>query len=105
MDLISLSNKVIAVDFDNTITYKSKPPITGDVNLKAIEILKYLKNNNKLILWTCREDKELEEAVNLCKKYGLEFDSVNDNVDGVYSRKIRADYYIDDKSVFPSWIE
>ena len=99
MDLTQIKNKIIAVDFDNTITNKSKPPITGTINQKMINILKKIKENNKLILWTCREDNELQEAINLCKQNGLEFDKINENIDDTYSRKIKADYYIDDKNI------
>lgn len=44
-------------------------------------------------------------AVAQCREHGLEFDAVNDNIPeivemyGVNSRKITADYYIDDKAV------
>ena len=99
MDITHLTNKVIAVDFDNTITNKSKPPITGTINKQMIQVLQKLKQNNKLILWTCREGKELQEAVDLCKQNGLEFDKINENIDNSYSRKIKADYYIDDKNI------
>lgn len=103
MDITHLKNKVIAIDFDNTITSLSKPPVTGKININAIEQIKELKKNNKIILWTCREDEELIEAIELCKKYGLVFDKVNENINGTYSRKIRADIYIDDKAMPPNW--
>lgn len=88
----------IAVDFDNTITHRSEPPITGKINKEVIEYLKELKKGNILILWTCRQGKELEEAVELCRKNGLEFDYVNQDVDGNICKKVRADVYIDDKA-------
>lgn len=47
-------------------------------------------------------------AVDACKKYGLEFDAVNDNVQDtidkykVNGRKVYADIYIDDHSLNPT---
>lgn len=58
-----------------------------------------------MILWTNRTGEPLNAAIELCKKNGLEFDAVNDNVQKVkndfntYSRKITADIYIDDKAL------
>ena len=66
----------------------------------------------KLILWTFRTGKELDEAVEFCRKNGIEFYAVNKNYpeeifDETISRKINADIYIDDKNVggFPGWSE
>lgn len=104
MDISTLKNKIIAVDFDNTITHTSKYPITGEIDLRTIEVLKMLQQqNNKLILWTCREGEELIEAVQLCEKHNILFDAINENIDGTYTRKIKADYYIDDKALIPLW--
>ena len=58
-----------------------------------------------MILWTCREGKELEDAVAACKAVGLEFDAVNDNVPelkeafGTNPRKVGATEYWDDRAV------
>ena len=101
LDLNQISNKIIAVDFDNTLTYKSEYPITGKINPKMIKFIKDLQlRNNKIILWTCREDEELVEAIKLCAEYKLYFDAINANVDGIHtSRKVFAHYYIDDKAI------
>ena len=56
---------------------------------------------------TCRCGNQLEEAVEWCRKWELEFDAVNENLPeiieryGSDGRKIYADVYIDDKSCFP----
>lgn len=106
MDITQLRNKVVAVDFDNTITLLSRYPVTGKIDVKAIPVIKTLQEQgNKIILWTCREGEELEEAIMLCKAYGLTFDRINENIDGTYTRKIKADLYVDDKAVFPWWKE
>ena len=101
------SYQIIAVDFDGTLCIDSYPNI-GFPNLPLIFLLKQMKaQNKKIILWTCRCGRYLEDAVNWCENFGLEFDAVNDNVEeivkkyGSNSRKIYADVYIDDKSCFP----
>lgn len=58
-----------------------------------------------MILWTCRVEEHLKEAVDWCSKFGLEFDAVNDNLPenvekyGNNSRKVYATCYIDDLAV------
>jgi hypothetical protein len=102
----------IAVDFDGTIVEHEYPKI-GKEKLFAFLTLKELeKMGARLILWTFRSGKELEEAVEYCKKNGIDFYAVNKNYpeeifDESISRKIDADIYIDDKNVggFPGWSE
>lgn len=95
---------IYAIDFDGTLCESAFSEI-GSPNLALIEHLKRRKQGNKLILWTCRVGDRLQEAVEWCKKYGLEFDAVNENLPemieqwGGESRKVFADVYIDDKSV------
>lgn len=96
---------IIAVDFDGTLEDGAYPNI-GTPNMKLIHILKILKSKGcELILWTCREGKELEEAVKWCESYNLHFDAINDNTErakerwGNNPRKVGADYYIDDRNV------
>ena len=107
-----MSRKTIyAVDFDGTLS-NGEYPNTGEPNLALIEYLKKKKDSGKaiLILWTCREGNDLQEAIYFCKKYGLEFDYHNDNCKELIkkynnnNRKIYADVYIDDHSVNkPEW--
>lgn len=105
-------NIKIAVDFDGTIVDHEYPSI-GKEKLFAFQTLKELdKLGVRLILWTFRTGKELDDAVEFCRKNGLEFYAVNKNYpeevyDGTVSRKIDADIYIDDKNIggFPGWSE
>lgn len=97
---------IIAVDFDGVLAAAGKWPDTGEPNEELIKWLSDLRNiGHKVILWTCRAGEALERAVGLCREYGLEFDAVNDNIPeiielyGHNSRKITADFYIDDKAV------
>lgn len=107
-----LINVRIAVDFDGTIVEHAFPAI-GKEKLFAFSTLKELeKRGAKLILWTFRTGKELEEAVEFCRKNGVEFYAVNKNYpeevyDETIGRKIDADIYIDDKNLggFPGWSE
>ncbi len=108
-----MMNLRIAVDFDGTIVEHKYPEI-GEVKLFAFETLKALqKKGFRLILWTFRAGKELEEAVEFCRNNGIEFYAVNKNYpeevfdEETVSRKIDADIYIDDKNLggFPGWGE
>jgi hypothetical protein len=102
----------IAVDFDGTIVDHAYPEI-GKEKLFAFQTLKELnKKGAQLILWTFRCGKELDDAVEYCRKNGVEFYAINRNYpeeifDGTVSRKIDADIYIDDKNIggFPGWSE
>lgn len=94
----------IAVDFDGTLC-KERWPDIGDANWPLIKFLiKWRQHGKKVILWTCRENEMLAAAVEWCGKNGLFFDAVNCNLPErieAYnndSRKIGADYYIDDSS-------
>ena len=99
-----LGFKVIAVDFDGCLCTANWPDI-GQPNRQLIRTLKTAKSRAKLILWTCREGKSLQDAVKWCERQGLHFDAVNDNIPesnalyGVNSRKVGADIYIDDKAM------
>jgi hypothetical protein len=110
--MIDFTNIKIAVDFDGTIVEHEYPEI-GKEKLFAFQTLKeFDKMGARLILWTFRTGKELEDAVEFCRKNGVEFYAVNKNYpeevfDETVSRKINADVYIDDKNIggFPGWSE
>lgn len=103
---------VIAVDFDGTIVQDRYPEI-GKPMLFAFETLKELqKRRHQLVLWTYRSGQRLDEAVEFCKKNGIEFYAVNCSYpdepwDPRQSRKINADLFIDDRNVggFLGWGE
>jgi len=110
--MIDITNIKIAVDFDGTIVEHRYPEI-GKEMLFAFRTLKELeKRGARLILWTFRTGKELDEAVEYCRNNGIEFYAINKNYpeevpDELVSRKIDADIYIDDKNIggFPGWSE
>lgn len=103
----------IAIDFDGTIVEHRYPRIGKEIPF-AIATLKQLQTERHLlVLWTVREGKLLDEAVDLCRKRGLEFYAVNANhpEEEVRNdmtspcRKVVADLYIDDLNVgkLPDW--
>jgi 20S proteasome alpha/beta subunit len=68
---------LIGVDFDGTIVEHKYPEI-GEERPFATEVLrKFIEDRHKLVLWTMREGKLLEDAINRCKERGVEFYSVN----------------------------
>jgi hypothetical protein len=94
-----------AVDFDGTLC-KHEFPLIGEPNQPMIDFCIRMRNEgHKLILWTCRCGERLDEAVKWCSERGLFFHAVNTNLPefivdyGSDSRKVCADYYIDDKSL------
>lgn len=96
---------IYAVDFDGTLCESVFPGI-GSPNTALINnLIRRRKQGNKIILWTCRVGVRLREAIEWCKGYGLEFDSINENLPetikqyGNNPRKIYADCYIDDKAI------
>lgn len=98
--------EVYAVDFDRTLNLAQKYPELGKPNMKLIEMLiKCRAAGDKVILWTCREGQLLDDAVEYCRKYGLEFDAINDNIQENKdrwennTRKVFADFYIDDRNL------
>lgn len=98
--------KIYAVDFDKTLNLAEKYPRLGEPNMKLIGYLSARQQaGDKIILWTCREGDLLKSAVKFCKRYGLEFDAVNDNLRENIEhfnnncRKVFADYYIDDRNM------
>lgn len=102
---------IIAVDFDGTIVEHQYPRI-GKEKPFAIATLKRLQNEgHRIVLWTVREGKLLQQAVDFCRERGLEFYTVNTNFSDEhpeepgYSRKIKADIFIDDRNLggLPDW--
>lgn len=96
---------IIAIDFDDTITNPSQYPIMGTIRQDAkIYIEKLYNDGHHLILWTCRSGKYIEEAISALKDNDMlkYFEGINTDFKSrtLYSRKICADYYIDDRALF-----
>jgi len=107
------NRKIIAVDFDGTLDVKDVFPDFSKPRLWLINLLKRMKRdeNAELILWTCREDDALDDAIDWCHDFDLTFDAINANVPeivrlyGRNGRKPYADIYIDEKSVQPLMLQ
>lgn len=99
---------VIGVDFDGTIV-KDRFPNIGLPKFLALWTLKRLSRRHILVLWTCRKDKYLGDAIRWCRKHGIEFDHVNANTFsrirqyGGDCRKLSCDLLVDDKAGFVFW--
>jgi len=102
---------IIAVDFDGTLVEHCYPEIGKEIPF-AIDTLKMLqRDRHKLIMWTVREGRLLDEAVEWCRERGIEFYAVNKDYpeesleDSGFSRKLKVDLFIDDRNLggLPDW--
>jgi hypothetical protein len=104
-----INNKIIAIDFDNTIVEQKYPNI-GNLKPSAKEIINKLYYEGfVIVIWTNRSNKRLDErqdlteAVNFLNENKIKYDEVNRNSKivkyGCYP-KIYADIYIDDRNLF-----
>lgn len=107
---LSTDSKVIAVDFDGTIVEHRYPEIGKEMMFAFATLRALQKKGHKLILWTFRDGRYLEDAVTYCRENGIEFYAVNRNYpeekfDHTISRKINADIFIDDRNIggFHGW--
>ncbi|MEM9326391.1 MAG: hydrolase [Bacteroidota bacterium] len=106
-----LDSRLIAVDFDGTIVEDAYPDIGREMPF-AFDTLRLLQSDgHRLVLWTVRSGERLAEAVEFCKKNGVEFYAVNQNFEGEEegssSRKLNVEIFVDDRNVggFPGWGE
>ena len=92
---------VIAIDFDGCITEKNIFPEIGKAREHAFEAIRqFQKLGHQVVLWTCREGEHLVNAINWLLQNNIKMDGYNANLYPIYSKKIVADVYIDDKNVF-----
>ena len=95
-----VTGKVIAVDFDGTITRENKFPEIGKVNEDAVRVLrKLIDNGNSVFLYTCRQAKELVKAFEVLREHGLPLSTYSPyDYTLAAGRKPIADFYIDDRA-------
>ena len=96
----------IAVDFDGTIVEHRYPDIGKELPFATQTLKMLIEDRHKLILWSVREGKLLDEAVEWCRKRGVEFYAINKDFpeedldkNQSFSRKIKADVWIDDRNI------
>lgn len=102
---------IIAVDFDGTIVEHKYPNIGEELPFATSTLRMLAAQQHRLILWTVRRGKLLEEAVEWCRRRGVEFYAVNKNFPeeildtSVCFGKINADIFIDDCNLggLPDW--
>jgi hypothetical protein len=96
---------IICVDFDGTIVEHRYPDIGAPVPGAIRWLKEFQAAGAKLILWTMRSDgredgqNPLAEAVDYCRKNGVEFWGINTNPEQIgwtSSPKAYAPLYIDD---------
>lgn len=68
---------IIAVDFDGTIVENRYPEIGEEIPFATETIRMLISERNRIILWTVREGKYLEDAVAWCRERGIEFYAIN----------------------------
>ena len=102
---------IIAVDFDGTIVRHRYPKIGEELPFATETLRMLIREGHRLILWTVREGKLLDEAIEWCRDRGVEFYAINrdfpeeDATGSSFSRKLKADLFIDDRSFggLPDW--
>lgn len=102
---------VIAVDFDGTIVEHKYPAIGRELPFATETLRMLIRDRHKLILWSVREGRLLDEAVEWCRERGVEFYAVNRDYPeesrehDSFSRKLKADLFIDDRNLggLPDW--
>ena len=102
---------IIAVDFDGTIVEHKYPNIGNELPFATSTLRMLASQQHRLILWTVRRGRLLEEAVEWCRNRGVEFYAVNKNfpeevIEGENCfAKINADLFIDDRNLggLPDW--
>ncbi len=102
----------IAVDFDGTIVEHRYPEIGNELPFATETLRMLIKDHHRLILWSVREGDLLQEAIDWCHERGVDFWAVNkdypeeeESKNNHFSRKIKADYFIDDRNIggLPDW--
>lgn len=97
--------KIIAIDFDGTIVKEcDKAYLATEFELmpNAKEVINWMYNEFYIILWTCRNEEVLQNAIKFLNRNGIIFHAVNENADFLdfeTSPKIFADVYIDNRAM------
>jgi len=109
---------IIALDFDKNIADSHYPAIHKLFD-NAKEVVNFFYDENiYIIINTCRNGKEMEQARQFLIQEGVKFDKINEQhpyviqLFGNDTRKISADFYVDDKDLYaqfnplwPNWLD
>lgn len=98
---MAIQGAIIAVDFDGTVVTHAYPHLGSDIG--AVPVLRELVDNGcRLILYTMRSGKLLDDAVAWFARNGIPLYAVNENPaqkEWTASPKVFADLYIDDSAL------
>lgn len=95
---------ILAIDFDETLVRGPYPQIQGLLPGAREAMMHFKERGHTLIIWTCRSNARLVEALDYLRALGVPFDYANENTPqliaeyGNDSRKIFADLYLDDRA-------
>lgn len=93
-----MKNLIICVDFDGTCVTHEYPNIGKEIG--ATEVLKeFINKGHKIILFTMRSGKELQDAINWFEERNISLFGINENPEQytwTSSPKPYAHLYIDD---------
>jgi hypothetical protein len=92
---------IIAIDFDGTCTTHAYPHIGEDIGAEPV-LKDLVKAGHRLILWTMRSGRELEDAVGWFQERHIHLYGVNSNptqLRWTKSPKPYAQLYIDDSAL------
>ena len=102
----------IAIDFDGTIVEHKYPEIGNEIPFATQTLRMLIADHHKLILWSVREGKLLDDAIKWCADKGVEFYAINRDYpeetiesNNHFSRKLKVDLFIDDRNLggLPDW--
>lgn len=102
------AHKIIAVDFDGCLVVNKWPEVGASIEKNINKLKAEQAEGAKVILWTNRVGKPLEDAVAFCKEQDIHLDAVNENLPEVVEafggdcRKVFANEYWDDRAVLMS---
>lgn len=92
--------KIIAIDYDETITDNTPYPYEGNIRPQAIKYIKLLHDKGyTLVLWTSRKEKDYNKCIDRLQKENILQYFNFDDIEYGYSGKVIADFYIDDKGI------
>ena len=93
---------IIGIDFDGTIVEHYYPDIGLSVPGAISVVTSLWLQGHKLILWTMRSGKELDDAVKYLKDHGIPLFGINENPEQsawTTSPKAYCQLYIDDAAL------
>lgn len=91
----------ICVDFDGTCVTHEYPKIGKDIGAQEV-LKKIIEHGHRIVLWTMRSDKTLEDAVEWFSVNGIPLFGVNNNPEQnqwTKSPKAYGQIYIDDAAL------